>query len=129
MILVGCVSFFHFGTENGEEQLKKAPCIYMLIYILFTYIYIYIFRLTTRFNSSLYLPYWQFHMAVTTIIRSTKVNEQKTDRNHNTTTDPLLGNFHFIYIVYIYILLQGQCNSGRLWSKYIIYPYQFLFAK
>ena len=42
------------------------------------------------------LPYWQFHMAVTTIIRSTKVNEQKTDRNHNTTTDPLLGNFHFL---------------------------------
>ena len=43
-------------------------------------------------------------MAVTTIIRSTKVNEQKTDRNHNTTTDPLLGNFHLIYIVYIYIV-------------------------
>ena len=45
--------------------------------ILFTYINIYIFRLTTRFNSSLYLPYWQFHMAVTTISRNTKVNEQK----------------------------------------------------
>ena len=35
-------------------------------------------------------------MAVTTIIRSKKVNEQKTDKNHSTTTDPLLGNFHFL---------------------------------
>ena len=51
--------------------------IHILMYILFTYIYVYIFRLTTRFNSSLYLPYWQFHMAMTTISRSTKVNEQK----------------------------------------------------
>ena len=61
--------------------------------------------MTTRFNSSLYLHYWQFHMAVTTIIRSTKVTEQKTDRNHNTTTDPLLGSFHYInttYILYVH---------------------------
>ena len=25
--LIGCPSFFHFGTENWEEQLKKSPCI------------------------------------------------------------------------------------------------------
>ena len=61
--------------------------------------YIYIFRLTTCFNSSLYLPFWQFHMAVTTIIRSTKVNEQNTDRNHNTTTDPWLGHPIYIYAI------------------------------
>ena len=24
--LVGCLSLFHFGTENWEEQLKKTPC-------------------------------------------------------------------------------------------------------
>ena len=24
------------------------------------------------------------------------MNEQKTDRNHNTTTGPLLGSFHFL---------------------------------
>ena len=24
--LIGCPLFFHFGTENSEEQLKKAPC-------------------------------------------------------------------------------------------------------
>ena len=22
--------FFHFGTENGEEQLKKPPCIFLI---------------------------------------------------------------------------------------------------
>ena len=54
---------------------------YILVYISFIYIYIYIFRLTTRFNASLYLPYWQFHMAVTTISRNTKVNEQKQEES------------------------------------------------
>ena len=27
-LLVGWASFFHFGTANREEQLKKAPCIH-----------------------------------------------------------------------------------------------------
>ena len=67
----------HFRDKNEVLFYLLYIYIYILIYIRFTYMYIYIFRLTTCFNSSLYLPYWQFHMAMTTISRSTKVNEQK----------------------------------------------------
>ena len=73
----------HFRDKN---EVFVLFIIYILIYILFTYIYIYIFILTTRFKSSLYLPYWQFHMAVTTISRNTKVNEQKQQESQKVLT-------------------------------------------
>jgi len=56
---------------------KNEVFVFFIKYILYLLIYTYTFRLTTRFNSSLYLPYLQFHMAMTTISRNTKVNEQK----------------------------------------------------
>ena len=73
------------------------------------WIHKYVYRSTTRFNSSLYLPHWQFHMAVTTIIRSTKVNEQKTDRNHN---------INFVYVLHNQMTNSWLCRYYRMIMNY-----------